>query len=158
MVNYQCRSSSADTKLTIRTVISELSFSRLCDPRQVTYFCPHVIFYFPWHRHQTEGTMPTAFGVSSERHRKSMVNWIAKVATRLYQDPNPEPLGRLYVLTTELPCATLVEIPAESQLTPLIINMYIYNWRRSRDGKVFVCSGVTLASFSSLWPAFTLCT
>ena len=30
------------------------------------------------------------------------------------------------------------------------------NLGRSRDGTVFVCSSVTLASFSSLWPAFTL--
>ena len=40
------------------------------------------IFYFPWHRHQVEGT--DGYSVSSERHCQSRVNAIAKVPERSF--------------------------------------------------------------------------
>ena len=43
--------------------------------------------------------------------------------------------------------------------TYIDFNVYLQiNLSRSHGGTVFVRSCVTLASFSSLWPAFTLCT
>ena len=41
---------------------------------------PFRIFYFPWHRHQIEGT--TAIGVSSERHWQCGLNELAQDSTR----------------------------------------------------------------------------
>ena len=71
------------------------------------------IFYFPWHRHQIEGTphrtkkWPTAFSVSSERHWQSGVKEIAKVSKRPQRDSNPRPLGcQSHALTTEPPLPT----------------------------------------------------
>ena len=58
------------------------------------------IFYFPWHRHQIEGT--NGFSVSSEIHWQSGVKEIAKVSKRPQQDSNPRPLdSQSHALTTE---------------------------------------------------------
>ena len=49
------------------------------------------IFYFPWHRHQIEGT--DGFSVSSKRHWQSRVNGIVKVPKRSFPQRDSNPAG-----------------------------------------------------------------
>ena len=60
----------------------------LRNPRQVTHLPPvWDFFYFPWHRHQTEG-----ISVSSEKRWQSWVKEIAKVSKQPQWESDPLPL------------------------------------------------------------------